>query len=95
MKKEKIPLQESKSHKENIKPIFSQWEQSLFMGIVFESQTEKKVKFKLYMCIMPSSLKRNVQIIVRGHMVSGNLKAEFKNLAIQSLFLPHFSVTGY
>lgn len=28
-------------------------------------------------------------------MISGNLKVEFKNLAIQSLFLPHFSVTGY
>ena len=54
MKKEKIPLQESKSHKKNIKPIFSQSEQSLFMGIVFESQTEKKSNFG-FMCIMPSN----------------------------------------
>lgn len=34
MKKERKPLQESKFHKKNIKPIFSQSEQSLFMGIV-------------------------------------------------------------
>lgn len=48
MKKEKIPLQEFKSHKKNIKTIFSQSEQSLFMGIVFESQTEKRQILALY-----------------------------------------------
>ena len=48
MKREKIPLQEFKSHKKNIKTIFSQSEQSLFMGIVFDSQTEKSQILALY-----------------------------------------------
>ena len=56
MKKERKPLQESKSHKKNIIPIFIQLEQSLFMGIVFESQTEKKSNFGFIcvLCPLPS-----------------------------------------
>ena len=54
--KRKKPLQESKSHKKNIKPIFSQSEQSLFMGFVFGSQTEKKSNFGFIcvLCPLPS-----------------------------------------
>ena len=56
MKKERKLLQESKTHKENIKPILSQSEQSLFMGIVFESHPEKRSNFgfKCVSCHLPS-----------------------------------------
>lgn len=68
MKKERKTLQESKSQKKNIKPIFSQLEQSLFMGIVFESQTEKKSNFGsiCVLCPLPSR-EKIIQIIVGGH----------------------------
>lgn len=71
--KRKKPLQESKSHKKNIKPIFSQSEQSLFMGIVFESQTEKTSNFGFICVLCPLPSKEIIiQIIVRGHIMSSH-----------------------